>query len=125
MEHARYAKYDRHHPRGRQEKTLTAGPLLRELLILTFTWRKYKCVTVIDTFSEVAMAYQVQEQSSEAVLRALQRCFQFYNGFKFYSGREFNNRKIREEMKTLNVLWHLNTHPEQRRYSEVTQHYQR
>ncbi|XP_014294263.1 uncharacterized protein [Halyomorpha halys] len=70
-------------------------------------------------FSKVAMAYPVRDKSAEAVLTALRTWFQFYgvpNRISSDGGRKFDNVAIWEEMRILEVTWHLNTpgHPKNR-----------
>ncbi|XP_066905688.1 uncharacterized protein [Halyomorpha halys] len=65
------------------------------------------------------MAYLMKDESAEAVLRALCAWFQFYgvpDRISLDGGREFDNAHTREEMKALEVVWHLNTpgHPKSR-----------
>nr|XP_014293041.1 uncharacterized protein LOC106691700 [Halyomorpha halys] len=110
---------DRHPPKATQEETPTAKTPLVELQIDTFTWRGYKWVTVIYLFSKMDMAHQMREISAEAVLGALRLWFQFYGVPEWITsnaGREFDNANVREEMKALEVRWHLNTprHPKSR-----------
>lgn len=112
-------KYDRHPPRAVQEETPTAVAPLTDILIDTFTWRGYKWVTVIDSFSKIAMAHLVRDRSSESVLEALRTWFRFYgvpDRVASDGGREFDNAGIRAEAKTLDIAWHINTpgHPKSR-----------
>nr|XP_014292879.1 uncharacterized protein LOC106691574 [Halyomorpha halys] len=65
------------------------------------------------------MAHQILERSAEAVLGALRLWFLFYEVPERISsdaGREFDNANVREEIKALEVRWHLNTpgHPKSR-----------
>nr|XP_024215890.1 uncharacterized protein LOC112210520 [Halyomorpha halys] len=65
------------------------------------------------------MAYSVKERSAEAVLTALRTWFQFYgvpDRISSDSGKEFDNAIVREEMKIMEVVWHLNIpgHPKTR-----------
>ncbi|XP_066902093.1 uncharacterized protein [Halyomorpha halys] len=58
------------------------------------------------------MVHQIRERSAEAVLGALRLWFQFYGVPERISsdaGREFDNANMREEMKALELRWHLNT----------------
>nr|XP_014293225.1 uncharacterized protein LOC106691842 [Halyomorpha halys] len=65
------------------------------------------------------MAYPVKERSAEGALKTLRTWFQFYgvpDKISSDSGREFDNASMREEMKILEVVWHLNSpgHPKSR-----------
>lgn len=113
------AKYDRHPPRALQEETPTASEPLVELQVDTFTWRGFKWVTLLDLFSKIAMAFPVRDRSARAVLMALQQWFQVYgvpDRISSDGGREFDNATLREEIKDLGVVWHVNTpgHPKSR-----------
>lgn len=112
-------KYDRHPPQGMQEETPTAESPLGDLQVDTFTWRGHKWVTMLDTFSKVAMAHRVRDRSAEAVLSALRTWFRVYgvpDTIASDAGREFDNTLIRDEMRALGVRWHMNTpgHPKSR-----------
>ncbi|XP_066902886.1 uncharacterized protein [Halyomorpha halys] len=109
-------KYDRHPPKGTQAETPTVDTPLVELQIDT---RGYKRVTVIDLFSKDAKAHQIRERSAEVISGALRSWFQFYGVSERISsnaGTELDNASVREEMKALEVRWHLNTpgHPKNR-----------
>lgn len=76
-------------------------------------------MTMVDLFSNIAMAYLVQERSSEVVLEAIRTWFQFYDG-----GKEFDNVNIRVESRNLGIEWHIDTpgHPKSKNVSIVSDH---
>lgn len=105
-------KYDRKPIKPTLQLTQTQNAPFQELFIDLFSIEGKTYLTLIDAFSKLGQAIEIQNKSTPEVVRALMKYFSYYGVPKRISsdpGSEFNNELMREFLNLHKVELHIGT----------------
>lgn len=105
-------KYDRKPIKPILQLTQTQDSPFQELFIDLFSIEGKSYLTLIDAFSKLGQAIEIQGKSTPEVIRALMKYFSFYGIPKKISsdpGTEFNNELMKEFLRLHKIELHIGT----------------
>lgn len=111
-EACRMMKYDRRPIKPILQLTQTQKAPFQELFIDLFSIEGKTYLTLIDAFSKLGQAIEIQNKSTPEVIRALMKYFSFYGvptKISSDSGTEFNNELIKEFLSLHKIELHIGT----------------
>lgn len=111
-EACRKMKYDRKPIKPILQLTQTQNAPFQELFIDLFSIEGKTYLTLIDAFSKLGQAIEIQNKSTPEVVRALLKYFSYYGVPKKISsdpGSEFNNELMKEFLSLHKVELHIGT----------------
>lgn len=106
------AKYDRHPIVVHPEVTHTPNSPLLDIQVDIFTWEGLYWLTIVDTFSKLAMAHHLPNKTADAVWEGMFTwisCYGVPHKITSDGGREFKNARTTTECSDLGMQWHFNS----------------
>lgn len=111
-EKCRMAKYDRKPIKPILQLTETQNAPFQEIFIDIFSIESKHYLTIVDAFSKLGQAIEVQSRATPEIVRALMKYFSFYGTPHKIScdpGTEFNNELLKEITELHKIKLHIGT----------------